>query len=89
MIPAVVFHSFPDTPAVGAFSAWGALLAQNPANAGALYNIGVLLETRGEFEQAAAHYNQAIQIFGKPLYREALENMNRRLAEAQSLNRGI
>lgn len=78
-----------DGDLAGAEQAWAALLVQNPANAGALYNIGVLLETRGEFEQAAAHYNQAIQIFGKPLYREALENMNRRLAEAQSLNRGI
>jgi hypothetical protein len=78
-----------DGDLAGAERDWLTLLSQNPNNAGALYNIGVLLETRGEFEQAAAHYNQAIELFGKPLYREALDNMNRRLAEAQSLNQGI
>lgn len=73
----------------GAERSWVGLVTQDPTLAGAIYNIGVLLETRGDFEQAAAHYNQAIELFGKPLYRQALENMNRRLAESQSLNRGI
>ncbi len=73
----------------GAERAWADLVAKNPSNAGAIYNIGVLLETRGEFEQAAAHYNQAISLLSKPLYQSALENMNRRLAETQSLNQGI
>ncbi len=78
-----------DGDLAGAERDWQTLLSQNPANAGAIYNIGVLLETRGEFEQATANYNQALTLFGKPLYREALENMNRRLAEAKSLNQGI
>ncbi len=73
----------------GAERSWVGLITQDPTLAGALYNIGVLLETRGEFEQAAAHYTRAIDLFGKPLYRQALENMNRRLAESQSLDRGI
>ncbi len=54
-----------------------------------MYNIGVLLETRGDFEKAAQNYRSAIELGGLPLYQEALDNMNRRLAEAQSLNQGI
>lgn len=73
----------------GAERAFSALLSSNPNNAGAIYNMGVLLETRGEFEQAGQAYNQAITLLGKGLYKDALENMNRRIAEAQSLSNGI
>ena len=73
----------------GAERAFSTLLSTNPNNAGAIYNMGVLLETRGEFEQAAQAYSQAIHLLGKALYKEALENMNRRIAEAQSLSNGI
>ena len=73
----------------GAEREWTNLLTQNPNTAGAMYNIGVLLETRGDFEKAAQNYRSAIELGGLPLYQEALDNMNRRLAEAQSLNQGI
>lgn len=65
--------------------AWQAVLERNPRSAGATYNLGVLLETRGDFEGAEASYLKAIELSPKPLYRDALYDLRRRLREASSL----
>ena len=73
----------------GAEQAWRAVLAQNPNNAGAIYDVGVLLETRGDFDQAAANYKHAFELRPKSLYRDALQDLNRRLSDAQALQQKI
>lgn len=65
--------------------AWQAVLDSNPRSAGATYNLGVLLETRGDFDGAEAAYLKAIELSPKPLYRDALYDLRRRLREATSL----
>lgn len=65
--------------------AWQSVLERNPRSAGAIYNLGVLLETNGDFDGAEASYQQAIELSPKPLYREALYDLRRRLQEAASL----
>lgn len=69
----------------GAEQAWREVVRQNPRAAGAIYNLGVLLETRGEFDQAAEHYQRAFDISARPLYRRAGDALQRRLGEAASL----
>lgn len=73
----------------GAESSWNAVLSGDPNNAGAIYNLGVLQETRGDFDAASASYRRASQLSPKPLYRAALENLERRLREAQSLQQPL
>lgn len=68
-----------------AWASWQAVLDANPRSAGAIYNQGVLLETRGDFDEAAAAYRKAIEISPKPLYRDALYALGKRLSEAHSL----
>jgi tetratricopeptide (TPR) repeat protein len=73
----------------GAERSWNDVLARSPNNAGAIYNVGVLLETRGEFDQAAGNYTRAFQLNPKGLYHDSLEDLNRRLADAQALQQQI
>lgn len=68
-----------------AWASWQAVLDANPRSAAAVYNQGVLLETRGDFDEAAAAYRKAIAISPKSLYRDALRDLQRRLSEARSL----
>lgn len=69
----------------GAWVSWQAVLDANPRSPGAIYNQGVLLETRGDFDEAADAYRKAIEISPKPLYRDALYDLRKRLSDAQSL----
>lgn len=73
----------------GAERSWNEALATNPNSSGAIYDIGVLLETRGDFDQAAASYRRAFEISPKSLYRDAIEDLNRRLREAAALQQQI
>lgn len=74
-----------DGNLAAAESSWMQVLARQPRSAGATYNLGVLLETRGEFDEADAAYRKAIELSPKALYRDALRDMRRRLYEAQAL----
>lgn len=73
----------------GAELAWKEVARQEPGNAGAIYNLGVLLETRGEFDDAAEHYRRAYALSARSLYRDALNALNRRLREHDALQQRI
>lgn len=73
----------------GAERAWTEVIRREPNNSGAIFNLGVLLETRGEFDAAADAYRKALNISHKSLYSEALEDLNERLRDAESLQRQI
>lgn len=78
-----------DGNLTGAEASWNEALQANPQNAGAIYNLGVVYETRGEFDRAAAAYQQAYQINPKGIYRDAIENLNRRISDAESLQQRL
>lgn len=73
----------------GAEQAWKSVLEKDPGHPGAIFNLGVLLEVNGEFEKAAEHYQRASSLSPKPLYRQALENLQRRMADLQALQRRL
>ena len=55
----------------------------------AAQNASVECETRGEFDRAAASYQKAYQLNPKGIYRDAIENLNRRIADAESLQQRL
>ncbi|MGE4293249.1 MAG: hypothetical protein AB7E32_13695 [Desulfovibrio sp.] len=75
-----------------AVSLWQQALAENPANAPALYNLGVEQERRGVMEnlqQAQALYGRAFGLDPKERYAEALERIAGRIRDAQELERRL
>jgi tetratricopeptide (TPR) repeat protein len=61
------------------------LSAAKPDSAPALYNQGVVLEVMGQPERAVERYEAANRLQPKGLYRNALEQLRRRVADVQSL----
>jgi tetratricopeptide (TPR) repeat protein len=62
-------------------------LQQNPGNPSAAYNLAVLLDAMGDYEQALAMYDRSLAA-EKPFYREAREGCARRLAAQRALESG-
>lgn len=72
-----------------AMQAFEKVLAQNPSSAPATYNIAVLLESQGDYARADEMYRKAFGLQPKELYTRALQNMQRRIAEDQSLRQPL
>ena len=72
-----------------AMASFQEVLKTNPNSPGATYNIGVLLEARGEYQQAEDAYRKASGLKKKSLYEDALEEMHRRVADEQSLQQQL
>lgn len=58
-------------------------------SAGATYNLGVLLEAQGEHAKAEERYRQAIGLQPKDIYRDALDDLHRRMAEDKALRQPL
>ena len=61
-----------------------AVHAQHPELPGAAYDLGVVNEALGDWEAAEALYAEALRLSDRPLYREALNSVRKRLGSAQS-----
>ncbi len=61
----------------GAETALEALVARQPNEPGAHYDLGVLAEARGELEVARRHYERACALAKKPRYEKALAAVGR------------
>jgi hypothetical protein len=57
----------------------------NPRNAGALYNLAVLLDASGRYDEALGLYTQAISLASKDFYVDMKAECARRLANQQAL----
>jgi tetratricopeptide (TPR) repeat protein len=57
----------------------------NPQNAGALYNLAVLLDASGRYEEALGLYTKAISLASKDFYVDMKAECARRLANQQAL----
>ncbi len=68
-----------------AMTIWQDELNRDPRNTAALYNLGLAYEVMGDFDQAEAHYNQALDIEPNDLYMEALANIRKRKIEQKNL----
>lgn len=60
-------------------------VASNPQNAAALYNLAVLLDATGQYQEALDFYNKAINLAGKDYYVEMKGDCAKRLADQQAL----
>lgn len=65
-----------------AYTAFADTVAHHPNSAPALYNLGVLAESRGKYDEAEAVLSKATRINAKPIYHQALERV--RLARRDS-----
>lgn len=69
----------------GATSSWQAVVATDPANHAALYNLGVASEVRGNYDAAADYYLRAMELDGKKLYQKAWKRASERVEEKSRL----
>lgn len=67
-----------------AYAAFADAVARSPRSAPALYNLGVLAESRGSYDEAESVILRAIELAQKPMYYKALQRvrLSRRDAEA-------
>ncbi len=72
-----------------AHAAFSDMVARSPSSAPALYNLAVLTEARGEYDQAESLLLKATQISPKPLYYEALERVRASRRDAQTLKKTL
>jgi len=70
----------------GARSAWEQVVAADPANHAALYNMGVAAEIAQRYEEAREYYAKAAAIERKDLYTKALARVEQRLRQQRQLN---
>jgi len=61
---------------------------QSPNNASAAYNLAVLLDALGDYEQALTLYDRALRLGGKEFYAEPRASCARRLAAREALASG-
>ena len=61
---------------------------QNPSSPSAAYNLAVLLDAQGRYEQALPLYERALRLGGQSYYHEAREGCTRRLAARRALAAG-
>jgi len=64
---------------------WRALIASDPDNDAAYYNLGVAAEVAGDFEEADERYLNALEIRGRGLYRKALDRVGDKIEAAERL----
>lgn len=69
-----------------AHAAFSDLATRSPGSAPALYNLAVLKESRGEYDQAEELLIRATQIQPKPIYYSALERVRYARADAVALS---
>lgn len=60
-------------------------VAQHPNSASAAYNLAVLTDALGNYEQALTHYDRALSLGGKDYYTEAKSQCMRRMREQREL----
>ncbi len=72
-----------------AIRSFQSVLAKNPRSPGANYNLGVLLESRGEYAEAEKLYRKAHSLEQKSLYLDAIDDMRRRIRDEQALQRRL
>jgi len=70
-----------------AYTAFSDLAAKAPNSAPVLYNLGVLKESRGEYDGAEALLLQAIKIEPKGMYYVALERVRAARLDAEALGK--
>ncbi len=58
---------------------------ENPNNGAALYNLAVLLDAAGRYQEAMDHYSQALRLKTKDYYIDAKSECAQRLANQQAL----
>lgn len=68
-----------------AYSFFADTVARSPRSAPALYNYGVLAESRGSYDEAENVLMRAIELAQKPLYYTALERVRLSRRDAQAL----
>jgi curli biogenesis system outer membrane secretion channel CsgG len=72
-----------------AMKIWQDELGRDPQNTAAMYNLGLAYEVMGDFDQAEALYNKALDIEPNDLYMEALANLRQRRIEQQNLEKQL
>lgn len=73
-----------------AMSSFERVLEESHAtSAGATYNLGVLFEAQGEYAKAEERYRRAIGLQPKDIYRDALGDLHRRMAEDKALQQPL
>jgi hypothetical protein len=65
-----------------------AYFQRNPSKPSAAYNLAVLLDALGDYQQALAMYDRANRLGAKPFYAESREGCTRRLAAQRALESG-
>jgi tetratricopeptide (TPR) repeat protein len=70
-----------------AYSAFFDAVQRSPSSAPALYDLGVLTEARGDYDQAEELINRAIAIKPKKIYYRALERVHRAHRDADDLQK--
>lgn len=58
-----------------AYVAFSDIAARHPGSAPALYNLAVLAEARGSYDEAATALTRAIRIHSKPMYHQAVQRV--------------
>jgi hypothetical protein len=61
---------------------------RHPGSGSAAYNLAVLLDAMGDYEQALAMYDRALDLGAKPFYDESREGCARRLAAQRAIEAG-
>jgi tetratricopeptide (TPR) repeat protein len=69
-----------------AYAAFSDAVARKPESAPALYDLAVLHEARGEYDQAEELLRRATSISPRPIYYEALERVSGARKDAQAIN---
>jgi len=60
---------------------------ENPNSSSAIYNLAVLTDASGEYEEALKYYDEALSLGGKDYYTESKTNCMKRLNEAQEMEK--
>ena len=68
-----------------AIESWKAVLAADPENHSALYDLGVAAEVAKDYRKAETYYLKALDLKDKSLYRKALQRAGKRLREKERL----
>lgn len=68
-----------------AYAAFSDVVARSPDSAPALYDLGVLAEAKGNYDEAEAVLLKATKIASKAIYYDAIERVRQARADAQAL----
>jgi hypothetical protein len=67
-------------------SSWRGVLAGDPNNHNAMYDLGVAAEVAGRYEEAQRHYLEAMELTGNKLYQKAWERANMRSLDKEKVD---